>query len=162
LLAASAELLGIDHKGVDGLGVWRDECVAVVWEWRRHGREGRKGSGSSSNGARGLLLLLVHGYPLSHSSGVGGATIFGDMVAGMTLVATDLSFPWIWMVMHWRCGGLALQLFDVNFDVVRAVTGILHEGFKKGDKEIEDGDYPSNNTIACGCISLEGVTKCLP
>ncbi len=112
--------------------------------------------------ARGLLLLLVCGYPLSHSSGVGGATIFSNMVAGMTLVATDLSFLWIWMVMHWRCGGLALQLFNVNFDVVRAVTSVLHEGFKKGDEEIEDGDYSSNNTIACGCISLEGVMKCLP
>src|SRR6266545_3251048 len=89
------------------LGVRQDGCAGIIWKGRRHGREGWKGRGCGSNGTCGLLLLLVCGYPFSHSSGVGSATIFGNMVAGMTLVATDLSFPWIWAVMHWGCRDLA-------------------------------------------------------
>src|SRR6266511_1974862 len=92
LLAVAAELLGIGNKGVDGLWVRWDGCVSVIWEWRRHiWREGRKGRGDSSSGVRILLLLLVCGYPLSHSGRVDSATIFGDMVAGVTLGAADLS-----------------------------------------------------------------------
>jgi len=48
LLTAMSELMGISNKGVDSLGVRWGGCVAVIWEWRRHRREGGKGSGGSS------------------------------------------------------------------------------------------------------------------
>ena len=48
LLTAMSELVGISDKGVDGLRVRRGEWIAVIWEWRRHGREGGNGSGGGS------------------------------------------------------------------------------------------------------------------